>query len=107
MRCSLAAPALAAFLLTASPGLAAPTCQDANGATARCGTVGAMPVGWSQSRDGAFDRVGDSDDGLTPRRLVGLVLAIGSIFALIALMPDFDGWAPGDGNLRDGDDSGL
>jgi hypothetical protein len=36
-----------ALLLAASAAQAAPTCQDRHGGTVRCGTSGAMPVGWT------------------------------------------------------------
>src|SRR5262249_31538461 len=41
--------ALAAAMFSAPQALAAPTCQTARGETIRCGTEGAMPVGWTLS----------------------------------------------------------
>ena len=47
MRNLLLAAITAAILTTAPAAIAAPTCQDRNGDTIRCGTEGAMPVGWT------------------------------------------------------------
>jgi hypothetical protein len=33
----------------------------------------------------------------TPFQIVCLIAVVGGLFALIALMPDFDGWESGDG----------
>ena len=77
----------AAMLFNASAVSAAPTCQDRKGETVRCGTVGAMPVGWSLAPD---QRPASDDTGSTP--WLSLIALVGGLFALIALMPDFDGW---------------
>ena len=47
MRRSLLALIAVAILFSAPAAMAAPTCQDVNGGTIRCGTPGAMPVGWT------------------------------------------------------------
>lgn len=40
----------------------------------------------------------------TPGQALGLIAFVGGIFALIALMPDFDGWEPGDWGEIGGDE---
>ena len=80
----------AASLLTVHVASAAPTCQTRQGETARCGTPGAMPVGWTLPDEQRAATL--SDDGMTPLRWLSLATVIGGLFALIALMPDFDGW---------------
>ena len=77
----------AAMLFTASAASAAPTCQDRKGETVRCGTPGAMPVGWALAPD---KRPAVDDSESTP--WLALIALVGGLFALIALMPDFDGW---------------
>ena len=75
---------LIAPLMVAAPASAAPTCQDRVGQTVRCGTVNAMPVGWTAP---AWDRhfaPADKSDEL--KAVVFLLL----LFALIALLPDFE-----------------
>jgi hypothetical protein len=76
---------LAATLAVTSPAQAAPTCQDRSGVTTRCGTDGAMPVGWTAPE---WDRhFAPADRGLIFKAVAGIVL----VLALIALMPDFEG----------------
>jgi hypothetical protein len=67
--------------------MAAPTCQDRHGITVRCGTGAAMPVGWTAP---VYERTvppsGNKRD---------MVIAAGAIIlllAMIALMPEFDGF---------------
>ncbi len=81
---------------------AAPTCRDQNGGTIRCGTRGAMPVGWSPPpRSAAADL---APAALSAREGWALAALVGAVFALIALMPRFDGWSPGDWDRQEGDD---
>lgn len=83
-----------ALALLASPAArAAPSCLDRHGETVRCGTAGAMPVGWTLPPDQARARLAtmDADADLDAGRLIGLVCVIGGLFALFALLPDFDG----------------
>jgi hypothetical protein len=91
----LAIPALAAALailgasLCASSATAAPTCLDRQGDMARCGSAGAMPVGWSPPADMEGARlVADAPD---EGKLIGLTVFLAGLFGLIALMPDFEG----------------
>jgi len=78
--------------LLATPVLAAPTCQDRQGGTIKCGVPGAMPVGWKPSPEQLWDRDISRAPGPGTRELLGALGFLGLLFALIALMPDFDGW---------------
>jgi hypothetical protein len=92
---ALAAP------LGVSPALAAPTCQDRNGDTIRCGTQGAMPVGWTLPPEERLEK-----ERLHPptypsiNTLLELACVLGVFFTLLALMPDFEG----DWDKQEGDD---
>lgn len=90
--------AIALTLLAAAPARAAPTCVDREGGVIRCGTPGAMPVGWAPPE--ASDTPADDMPGPGLGQLAGLVAVIGGLFALIALMPEFEGW---DDRERDDD----
>jgi hypothetical protein len=101
MRHSILATAAAGFLLAATAVDAAPTCDNRNGDTVKCGTPGAMPVGWAPSAADLVDR--PTDPGLSPAEAVALVYILGAFFALIALMPEFDGRQDGDWDEQEGD----
>src|SRR5690242_5064164 len=73
-----------AFMVSASTALAAPTCQNLSGETVRCGTAGAMPVGWTLP---AQERQ-QNKSVVTPVQLMELISALGVLFALLAAMPD-------------------
>lgn len=105
MRALLTAFGVSAALLLGSATQAAPTCKDMSGDTRRCGAVGAMPVGWAPSGPDLGDTVHTAD--LSPAQWIALVYAIGAVFALIALMPDFDGWSVGDWDRQEGDEADL
>jgi hypothetical protein len=94
--------AIAAALLLAAPAaLAAPTCDNRHGDTVKCGTPGAMPVGWAPSRADAIDH--PTEAGLDPAEAAALIYILIAFFALIALMPEFDGWQDGDWDEQEGD----
>ena len=87
--------AVLALALLATPALvtpiwAAPTCQDRNGDTIRCGAPSAMPVNWrlppeeAQARKLAYPRPPAAEIW----KVAGLLALF---FALIALLPRFDG----------------
>jgi hypothetical protein len=96
MRSMIAAAAFA--LLLGGVAQAAPTCQTETGETIRCGAPGAMPVGWTLPDDQRA--VAQADDPPVDGQLVFSVICfLGGLFALIAVLPDFDGWREGD---RDG-----
>jgi hypothetical protein len=90
MRSILLALIATATLFAASAAMAAPTCQDRNGDTIRCGTEGAMPVGWTLPAD-QRSRVLAARPAEPPPNLLGLGLFLVGFFALLALLPDFDG----------------
>jgi hypothetical protein len=99
---------LAAMLLlaTAQGASAAPTCQRLDGLTARCGTPGAMPVAWRPSPQQLLaQRLSrpPADEGL---EILGSICLLGALAALIALMPPFDGWEPGDWDEQEGENRG-
>jgi hypothetical protein len=90
MRTTLLALIVTATLLVAPSSMAAPTCQDRSGDTIRCGTEGAMPVGWTLPAEQRA-RVLAARPVEPPPNLFGLGLFLFGFFALLALMPDFDG----------------
>jgi hypothetical protein len=91
------APLVLLVLIWAAPAAAAPTCEGRQGQAMRCGTPGAMPLGW---RAPVADRhLPGADRHDVFAAFAGIVL----LFALIVLLPDFDGsraedWEPGDDN---------
>ncbi|MDR3514121.1 MAG: hypothetical protein P4L73_20995 [Caulobacteraceae bacterium] len=104
MRRMILSLAAAALLLCAPAARAAPTCQDRGGVATRCGTPGAMPVGWTAPPDPAGDppAPGAPEPGLNT--ILSLVAVVGGLFALIALMPEFDGSRASDWDRQEGDD---
>jgi hypothetical protein len=88
---------LSAPILSATAAQAGPTCVDRHGEMLRCGAPGAMPVGWrlpaDQPRDGPTAQA--DDPGAV--KLFGLICFLGGLFALIALLPDFEGRWDGQG----------
>ena len=103
MRSTFLIVAIVAMLAAPPAALAAPTCLDKVGDTIRCGVAGAMPVGWTLSPEQAEDRLASQPVGLSLTELVAMIYIIGAIFALIALMPPFDGWSDGDWDEQEGD----
>jgi hypothetical protein len=97
--------AMLALLVSAPAAMAAPTCQDINGTTTRCGTADAMPVGWSlppaefNSRQAAL-RSDDANPSALPNALCFIFL----LLALFAVLPDFDGRSDADWDEQEGDD---
>lgn len=86
-------------LLCATPALAAPTCQTKDGGTIRRGTPGAMPVGWQAPPAQWHPAPSGGSTGELPQVAMVLIL----LFALIALMPDFDGRRGSDWDRREKD----
>jgi hypothetical protein len=91
MRPWISAVAVAAALLTTPAALAAPTCQDKDGETIRCGTQGAMPVGWTLSPQQRLERQIPKPKYPSTIELLELIGVMGVFFTLLALMPEFDG----------------
>lgn len=104
MRTALPSLAVAAVLLTAAAADAAPTCRNRDGETARCGAPGAMPVGWSAPPDRPAATPAPEPPEPGGGAIAGLIAVVGGLFALIALMPDFDGTRAGDWDRQEGDD---
>jgi hypothetical protein len=106
MRRSILALAAVVIMLTAPAAMAGPTCQDSSGDTIRCGTPGAMPVGWTLPQEERLERqaAAPDADGPSATLLLSLFCFIGGLFALIALMPDFDGRNAEDWDRQEGDD---
>jgi hypothetical protein len=87
------APSLVTLaLLFATPASAAPTCLDARGGTIKCGVLGAMPVGWKPSPQVLWERELSRIPGPTTMEVLAVFCGLGLFFALIALLPDFQGW---------------
>jgi hypothetical protein len=83
----LAMGLIAASLLVASGAQAAPTCLDRHGGTVRCGTSGAMPVGWTLPAGEVATAPADEPSA---GGMIGLTLFLGGLVALMALLPDFE-----------------
>jgi hypothetical protein len=96
--------ALAILLLTAAPALAAPTCLTRNADTIRCGTKGAMPVGWKPSPQLLWDRQISRPAEQHLDELAKVICGLVLFFAMIALLPKFDGSKPEDWDRQEGDD---
>ena len=92
MRALILAFAAAAALATSAPALAARPCQDRGGDPIRCGTPGAMPVGWTLQGQRLLDLHAPETPEPSLDELMGLICVIGGFFALVLLMPEFDGW---------------
>ena len=103
MRRPIAVLVAATALFVAPAAVAAPTCNDRNGDTIKCGTPGAMPVGWAPSPDDVIDRPVEPPD-LNLGEMAALIYILAAIFAVIALMPEFDGRSDSDWDQQEGDD---
>jgi hypothetical protein len=79
------------LMLAAGPVLAAPTCWDRAGHVVRCGTVGAGPVGAALTPEQDRARRAIPTYRLSAREAFALAAVVGGLFALIALMPRFNG----------------
>jgi hypothetical protein len=106
MRPSILAITVIAALVATAPARGAPTCQTLDGDTARCGTPGAMPVGWIPSPQRLLERQASKPDQPLAGELAAVFCVIGGLFLLIALMPPFDGSRGGDWDRQEGDDPG-
>ena len=90
---------MVAALLFAWPAHGAPTCQTRAGDTIRCGSDGAMPVGWTIAPE---ERIADPFGG-NGKAVLKTVLGLGLFLAFIALLPQFDGNKAGDWDGQDDD----
>ena len=91
MRRTLVAFITTVTLLAAPAALAAPTCQDVNGYTIRCGTTGAMPVGWTLPLQQRLER--DRTSPVEPAQLLRVICVLGIYFCLLAMLPEFERWS--------------
>jgi hypothetical protein len=91
MRRLLLALITAANLFYAPVAFAAPTCQDIHGVTMRCGSAGAMPVGWTAT---SVEQASQDDwvAPVEPRQFLKVICVLGIYFCLLAMLPDFEGW---------------
>jgi hypothetical protein len=96
--------AVATLLLSTASAQAAPTCQDSDGATIRCGVAGALPVGQTLSPQQRLERQAPIPATPSLSLLFSLACVLGGFFALIALMPDFDGRNGADWGQQEGDE---
>ncbi|HEY4264289.1 MAG TPA: hypothetical protein VGM72_03160 [Micropepsaceae bacterium] len=103
MRAWIFAIAISVAFTPAPAAFAAPTCQDQNGATIKCGIPGAMPVGWRLSVQERLDRQMPAPEYQSANELLKLICVIGIFFALMALMPEFDGRRAGDWDRQEDD----
>ena len=96
--------ALAGPILAAAPALGAPTCLNRNGDTIRCGTRGAMPVGWKPTAQFLWDKEISKPAEENLDALAKVLCGLALFFAMIALMPKFDGSRAQDWDRQEGDD---
>jgi hypothetical protein len=95
---------LAFTALLLSPALAAPTCQNKDGDAIRCGTPGAMPVGWALPPAQFLERQTLKQKDSDQNGFLKAVCLIGLLLAIIALMPEFDGTRAKDWGSQEGDE---
>ena len=87
---------VAAVLLGGAPvASAGPICEDRAGEAVRCEDPRAMPLGWTLPLEQRLKHPATGPPDPTLAQLGGVFALILLFFALIALMPDFDGWATG------------
>jgi hypothetical protein len=84
------APLLALVLLFSTPVLAAPICFTRAGDAVHCDAKGAMPLGWRLPPDEAARREMNQPRP-SSRDILEAFAVLALFFALIALMPEFDG----------------
>ncbi len=102
MRVAVALIVAADLFMGSSVASAGPICEDRAGESVRCEDARAMPLGWALPLDERLKRERPGPPDPTPMQLGGVFILIILVFTLIALMPDFDGWDPG----QDGDGGG-
>jgi hypothetical protein len=103
MRSAVATLFFLALMLSAPAAIAAPTCQDQDGGTIKCGIPGAMPVGWSPSPEHLLEVSRSQPPGTDLANGLEAFYLIALILALIALLPEFDGTHAADWGHQEGD----
>ena len=99
-------PAAAFLLFSVTAAMAAPTCLDKNLDTIRCGVPGAMPVGWKPTAQQRWDKDISKPAEYNLAEFAKVIIGMGLFFAMIALLPRFDGsrsedWEPDQDNQKD------
>ncbi len=97
----------AALLVRASVAIAGPICENRAGEAVRCEDPRAMPPGWTLPLDERLRRPDPGPPEPTAVELGGVFALVLLVFALIALMPDFDGWTVGEESDKDLDQTGA
>ncbi len=97
---------VAGMLLDAPAAVAGPICEDRAGEAVRCEDPRAMPLGWTAPLDQRLKRADQGPPEPTAAELGGVFALILLLFALIALMPDFDGWTAGATDKMEEEDDG-
>jgi hypothetical protein len=87
---TMRAQLLALGLLLSTPALAAPICFNRAGDAVHCDAKGAMPLGWRLPPDEAARREMNQPHASASDILKAAIVLV-LFFALIALMPEFDG----------------
>jgi hypothetical protein len=88
----------------APSALAAPICQNRLGDSVRCDAPSAMPVGWKVSPETFTARVLSRAPRPTAQEVEALVVILAALFAIIALLPRFDGSGGEDWDRQEGDE---
>jgi hypothetical protein len=96
--------ALVACLCGSAPALGAPICQNRLGDLVHCDAPSAMPVGWTVSPRDFEARVLSHAPRPATGELVGVGVVLACLFAIIALMPRFDGSRSEDWDRQEGDE---
>jgi hypothetical protein len=104
VRLAVAISAAAALLAGAPFAIAGPICEDRAGEAVRCEDPRAMPLGWTLPLEERLKHPDPGPPEPTAVELAGVFASILLFFALIALMPDFDGWTAGGEPDKDEDD---
>lgn len=94
-----AALLLGAVLLLPRAAAAGPPCLDGAGQTVRCDAPNAPPLAAPPAAEAEAPSPADIPLP-APETLFGVICLVGGLFALIGLMPDFDGWSSGEQDGR-------
>jgi hypothetical protein len=101
-RTLMATLALLLLLLAAPAAQAAPTCQSRTGLAMKCGTPGAMPVGWEPPQTLEMDPSHPPD--VDSHEMWKAICLVTLFLVLTALLPKFDGSRGGDWDKQEDDD---
>ncbi len=90
-------------LLFAPVAVAAPTCQNRDGTTIRCGAAGALPVGQTVAPEEFNRRQAALQADSDPHALSHAIYFVCLLLALIAFLPEFDGRTDADWDEQERD----